>query len=82
MYVVIGKTKLRLNDIKVSIKNAIPGSQTPICRDPARFFNTEIPVLRWPITEIFGTAVRAHSKRQKRVKHCYQRPEQLCVAGL
>ena len=43
------------NDATLGI--AIPGSRKPVYRDPARFFNTEIPVLRWPNTGIFGIGV-------------------------
>jgi len=47
---------------------AIPGSRKPVYRDPARFFNTEIPVLRWPNTDIFGIGVVPKGHIQKRVK--------------
>jgi hypothetical protein len=36
---------------------AIPRSRKPVYRDPARFCNTEIPVLRRLNNEIFGTGV-------------------------
>ena len=50
---------------------AIPGSRKPVYRDLARFFNTEIPVLRRPNTEIFGIGLvskGAHSKASKMVE--------------
>jgi hypothetical protein len=49
---------------------AIPGSRKPVYRDPARFFNTEIPVLRWSNTETFGIGVIPKRHIQKRFKNC------------